>query len=683
MKIPLKIPIGMLCTIFLAVLLAGCGGGGGGSLVAGSQAGGDPVTLVSIEVTPISPHIALGTAQQLTATGIYSNNTKQDLTKTVTWNSLAPAVATVSSNAGLASAVAVGSATITATQGTVSGSTTLTVTNAALVSIGITPVYPSIPLGRTLQLTATGVFTDNTVQDLTDQVAWSSLNPAVAAIDAKTGLATSAVQGSTTITATLSGKTGSTVLTVTSAVLDSIDVTPAIPSIALGTSQQFVATGTYSDNSTEDLTSAVSWGSSNEGIATVSNATGSYGLATSVSAGLTTITATLGGVTGGTDLTVDQAALVSIDISPTDPNSPLGLPQQFSASGNFSDGSVQDLTDQVTWSSSNSGVAAISNAAGSSGMATPLSTGTTTITAKINGISSSTTLTVTSPTLVSIAITHVTPPADARIALGTSLQFIATGTYTDGSTQDLTPFVAWLSSNVAVATISNASPTRGLATSISVGTTAITAGLGGTVSPPTALTVASPASLTSITVTPANTTIFLGAAQQFTAIANFSDGTTQDLTTQVTWRSSNKTIAAVSNAFGSNGLVTPIKAGSTNITATFVYAGLPVTGTTGLTVSSATLTGIVITPDNPTIALGKTVQFKATGVYEGGLTQDLTNSVNTTWTSSNTAIATVINVPKKNKGLAKGIQTGSVAIKASVRRGPGSGMSGSTTLTVN
>jgi uncharacterized protein YjdB len=148
----------------------------------------------------------------------------------------------------------------------------------------------------------------------------------------------------------------------------------------------------------------------------------------------------------------------------------------------------------------------------------------------------------------------------------------------------------------------------------------------------------------------------------------------------VTWQSSNKTIATISNALGSNGLVTPLKAGATTISATFVSAGI--SGSTGLTVSSAALTGIVITPANPNVAVGKTLQFTATGIYNGGLTQDLTTSVNLTWTSSNNAVATVNNVPKKNKGQAKGVSAGTATIKASVRRGAGNGISGTTTLTV-
>src|SRR5262249_2218351 len=75
------------------------------------------------------------------------------------------------------------------------------------------------------------------------------------------GRATSAAPGATTITATDPGTgiNGATTLTVTAAVLMSIAVTPANPSIALGRTQQFTATGTYSDNSTQDLTASITW----------------------------------------------------------------------------------------------------------------------------------------------------------------------------------------------------------------------------------------------------------------------------------------------------------------------------------------------------------------------------------------------------------------------------------------
>jgi uncharacterized protein YjdB len=638
-------------------------------------------TLNSIQVTPTNPSIALGTNKQFTATGIYSDNTVLDLTSFATWTSSDPSVASVSNDSGSnglatsdAAAGSTGPTTISATFFEITGSTTLTVNSADLASIEVTPTNPRIALGRNTQFTATGIFTDNTIQDLTDQVAWSSSLPAVATIGSGDGLATSVASGSTTVSAMLSGITGSTTLTVTQAVLQAIDITPAIPSIAMGTYQQFVATGTYSDNTTEDLTAAATWTSSNIAVATVSNAPDTIGLATSVGAGLTTITATVGGISGSTDLTVDPAKLVSIDVTPTNPSIPMGLTQQFSASGNYADGSTQDLTSLVSWSSSTATVATVSNAAGSIGLVTPVAAGSTTITASLNGISGATQLTVTEATLTGITIT----PSSPQIALGTTLQFTATGTYSDSSTQDLTAFVAWSSSDGSVATISNAGSTSGLATSLGSGATTISAALG-LVSVPVTLTVTN-ATLVSIATAPSNTTIFLGSPQQFMATGTFSDNSTQDLTTQVTWKSSNKTVATVSNVSGSIGLATPLKAGTTTISATFAKAGI--TGLTGLTVSSATVTSIVIAPASVSINVGKTQQFTATAFYSTGGSQDVTKSVNLTWTSSNKNIATVVNVPKKNKGLATGVSAGTVTINAALKNSGGVSVIPAT-LTVN
>src|SRR5262249_36916776 len=87
------------------------------------------------------------------------------------------------------------------------------------------------------------------------------------------------------------------------ATLQSISVTPANPSVANGQPPQFTATGTFSDGSTQVLTSGVSWSSSNTGIATIS----ASGLASAVGVGSATITATDGGVPSSTMLTVTAA----------------------------------------------------------------------------------------------------------------------------------------------------------------------------------------------------------------------------------------------------------------------------------------------------------------------------------------------------------------------------------------
>lgn len=88
------------------------------------------------------------------------------------------------------------------------------------------------------------------------------------------------------------------------ATLTAISVTPTNPSIAKGISQQFTATGIYSDNTTKDLTTLVNWSSSSTSVATINNA----GLATAVEAGTAIIIATepTSGISGSTTLTVTQ-----------------------------------------------------------------------------------------------------------------------------------------------------------------------------------------------------------------------------------------------------------------------------------------------------------------------------------------------------------------------------------------
>jgi len=179
--------------------------------------------------------------------------------------------------------------------------------------------------------------------------------------------------------------------------LVSIAVTPAAPHIALGTTESFTATGTYSDNSTQNLTSQVTWTSATTSVATISNASGSAGVAHPVAPGSTHITAALGAISSpAVTLSVTPATLVSIQISPSSASVAATATRQFTALGVYSDNSTLGLTSYVTWASSNTGAATISNASGSSGLATGLSIGSSSISATYDGITSSTaTLTIT------------------------------------------------------------------------------------------------------------------------------------------------------------------------------------------------------------------------------------------------------------------------------------------------
>jgi len=436
-----------------------------------------PAVLKQIQVTPTNPNLPRGASVQLTATGLYSDNSTADLTAQVSWSSSSNAVATVSAT-GVSTALTVGTATITATSGVVAGTTAIQVTNATLKAIEVTPQGRTIPQNFTLQFTATGVYTDDSTHNITSQVTWSSSKAAVASVSAS-GLATAIAAGTTVISASL-GNTASgadsATLTVSTVALTSVTITPTAPNVPLGTTQQLTATGNLSDTSTMDLSTLVTWASSKNTVATVSNASGSNGLATPVALGVTNITAAFGPITSAPDpLTVTPAALVSIAVTPANASIALGTSEQFVAIGTYSDQSTRPLTTQVTWSSSNTGTASISNAASSQGLATSRSVGATTISATIGTVTGTSALNVTGAVLASIAVT----PPDIWVLSGGAEQFVATGTYSDSSTQNLTTAVRWSSSAVSVATISNASGSQGLATLLSYGNSTITAMLNG------------------------------------------------------------------------------------------------------------------------------------------------------------------------------------------------------------
>jgi murein DD-endopeptidase MepM/ murein hydrolase activator NlpD len=414
-----------------------------------------------------------------------------------------------------------------------------------LTSIAVTSASASIAKGRTEPFTATGTYSDGSTQSLTSQATWSSSNPSVATISTA-GLASAVGLGSTTIEASVNGVNGSTGVAVTAATLQSIAVTPANPSIAAGVPEQFTAAGTYSDGSTQNLTSQATWSSSSPAIATINT----EGLASAIAHGITTIQASLTGVTASTTLTV--ATLVSIAVTPLNPSVAAGNTIQFMAMGKFSNGSSQNVTGSVTWASSSTTAATIST----TGLATGVKGGqSTTISATLGSISASTSLSVTPAALVSIAVTPTTP----SVAEGNTIQFTATGTFSDGSTQNMTDSVTWASSNAA-ATVNSA----GLAKGVTAGQSATISATEGSISGSTSLSVTL-AVLVSIAVTPVGPSIGPGNTQQFTGTGKFSNGSTQDLTDSVTWASSNTSAATIS----ATGLATGVTAGqSTTVSAT-------------------------------------------------------------------------------------------------------------------
>lgn len=364
------------------------------------------VKIVSIIVTPNDPSVSLGLGEQLTATGIYSDNSTRDLTLTCTWSHVNGTGSASISSSGFATTMGggVGTVTITAYQSGVSGSTTLSIYAPVLVSLAITPANPTVALGNAQQFTAIGTYTDSSTQDLTSSVIWSENNGTGSASVNGSGLVSTLgfTQGAATITGTLGTISGSTTLNIGAPILTSIAVTPATTSIPLGNTQQFTATGTYTDTSTQNITSSATWSETNgTGSATVN----STGLAATLGGaqGNVTIMATMGMISGNTTLTISAPVLSSISVTPANSSVLIGNTQQFTATGTFSDASTQDVTSLVSWSETDGTGTATINSSGQANTAGSGTGGTATITATSGSIHGNTTLTVMEYTITTVA----------------------------------------------------------------------------------------------------------------------------------------------------------------------------------------------------------------------------------------------------------------------------------------
>ena len=254
--------------------------------------------LSSITIVSATPQFfQLGTTQQFTATGIYSDNTTQDITAEVTWKSSNPAVATISDK-GLITAVTLGSTQITATlSGITSAPAALPVLTIKAVTIEQKSPLKLLVNG-TQQFTAMATFSDNSQEDATLLSKWTSLAPTIATISAH-GSVTANSAGSTNITASLYGVTSAPLNLIvsnpsTSPMISSLVVSRGVvANLAVGSTQQFTATAISTDTSQADITAQATWASSDQSVATVS----STGVVTGISPGQTEITAFYEGVT--------------------------------------------------------------------------------------------------------------------------------------------------------------------------------------------------------------------------------------------------------------------------------------------------------------------------------------------------------------------------------------------------
>jgi uncharacterized protein YjdB len=613
----------------------------------------------TVTVTPAPATVSQGGTVQLTATT--RDTLSRVLTgRTVAWTSSNSAVATVSST-GLVTGVTAGSATIAATSEGKSGTSTATVVAMPVATVTLSPTSAALSISGTQQLTAT---TRDSIGNVLSGrvVSWTSSSAAVATVSS-TGLVTGVTAGSTTITATSEGKSGTATVTVSSVGVYSVTVTPATAALAIAQSTQLTAT--LRDVSNNVLTGrTVTWTTSNVAAATVSTA----GLVTGVAAGSATITATSEGKSGTATVTVtSQYTPLKNDTSVWAPNLAAGSTAYYS----FTVASARDSVLIYAWATTGAtGTVSIKVwdaasseanprcAPGSFNLSTfcmlrPGAVGTYYI--AVTGVTSITLwglVAVTYPLVVSRV--DVTPSPVPTISIGGTAVLTATPRTSWGLTVTGRT-ITWSTSNSAVASVTSG----GVVTGVAAGTATISATADGKIG--TAAVTVQAAPVSTVSVTPLTATISAGGTQQF--VATLRDAANNILTGRtVTWSSSNPSAATVS----STGSVTGLGAGTSTITATSEGKS----GSASVTVTAVGVYSVTVTWDVPLagtypIAWNSGLVFTATSYQHNATARDASLNVlsgrTVTWTSSSTSVATV-----SATGLVSFLREGTVNITATV-----------------
>ncbi len=651
-----------LITLLGAVALVSSCSGDGGTIPPPS----DPV-LQSIEVITDTTMVVVGGELRLRAEGTYDNDTTERLTDDVTWTSSDPSVATVD-DGGRVTAVVAGTADIEAQLGTVRGSVTITVTASPIRRIEVQPREVALVTGESQQVTAMATLADASTIDVTAFVTWSSDNTAVATVEG--GLVTAVAAGEANISAVDPGTGISTgVRSAEVAVVDpeptDLEVTPDAVTLTIGTTEQLTAELTYDNGTTEDVTQTLTWSSSNEEVATIDSA----GLLTAIAPGVVTISArhAPSGIRAVLRATVTPPTITSITVSPSAATLELIGRETFVATAMYSDGTEVELSG-VTWQSSDTDVATVSNGSGERGLVRAVSAGTVTISARdsASGVSSddsngSATVTVLSPTVASVIVVAPDGQRSVTLAAGLTQPLRAFAIYTDNTGVEITDTVTWSSSDTSLATVD----AMGTVTAVAEGEVVISAtdpatGINSDASNQSLPFTVDPPELLSIQITPSAVAMIVGTTQQFTATGIFSDSVQRNLSTVVDWTSSSPALLSIT----SSGLATAN--GNGNVT---INAADPATGVSSndsmqsatVLISDAALVSIAVTPATNTLPVGATVELQAMGTYDNAAVVDITSIVE--WTSTDPAVAAVSNTGGA-RGTARGVATGSATIHA-------------------
>jgi hypothetical protein len=468
----------------------------GGTLADTSAVTITAAVLTQLILNPSTASIPAGLTQQFSVSGVWSDGSAT--TPSVTYNVTGGSITA----GGLYTAGGTtGTFRVIATQqgGTVADTSTVTITAPVLTQVILTPASVGLPAGGAQQFAVSGQLSDGSTN--TPAVTYTATGGTITAAGLYTAGTTT---GTFRVIATQQGGTlaDTSAVTITSAVLTQVILTPATASVPAGLNQQFSVSGMWSDGSTTPPSvayTATGGTITSGGLYTAGTTTGTFRVVATQQGGTLADTSTV---------TITAPVLAQVILTPATADVPAGLTQQFAVSGKLSDGST--TTPAVTYSATGGTITA-------GGLYTAgTSTGTYQVIATQQGgtIADTSSVTITAPLLTQLILN----PSTASIPAGLNQQFSVSGTWSDGSST--TPAVNYTATGGSITT-------GGLYTAGSTTGTfrVIATQQGGTLADSSTVTITAPV-LTQVILTPASVTLAASATQQFAVSGKLSDGST-------------------------------------------------------------------------------------------------------------------------------------------------------------
>ena len=548
-------------------------------------------TITAVTVSPGSTSLAPGATQQYAATARMSDGTNRSVG--VAWRV----------NGG--SITAAGLYTATPTPGSYevvgqvpgtaladSGAIAVAQPTATLNQVILNPATASVPVGQARQFSVTGTWSDGSTR--APAVTWNATGGTLTA----GGLFTAGMaQGTFRVIATETGgtKADTSVITVTPSVLTALVLNPSSVTLQAGLARQFAVSGVWSDGSTG--APAVSWLADGgtmaaDGIYTAGTTPGTYRVIAAQQAGTLADTSLI-------TIALPEPVPTALSLAPASVTLSPGGAYQFAVSATWTNGGTG--LPGLTWTATGGTVSATGL------LRAPTTVGTYQVVVSQTGGSladtSVVTVSSTAPVLASLSLS----PATTTLQTTGTRQFSVTGTMSDGSA--VSPAVNWSAHG---GTITNGGLyVAGTAT----GTFPVIATqVGGALTDTSFVTITTPPTLVSVAVKPDTVVLGPGQSAQLSATGTYSTGSTS--TASVVW-------SATGGSISTSGLYTAGTAGGT-FRAVAVVQGSTLADTAVVSITSASVTGFMLSPASVTLQRGATRQFSVAATWSDGVSRPVT-----------------------------------------------------------